>query len=78
MTEGVIAVMKALEIAVVVNNASTEGEVMAEVLGKDRNALMAKVSKLEKGASSAKTVMEGKYNRIAALETQVAEVQKAL
>ena len=78
MTEGVIAVMKALEIAVVVNNASTEGEVMAEVLGKDRNALMAKVSKLEKGASSAKTVMDGKDNRIAALETQVAEVQKAL
>jgi hypothetical protein len=36
MIDGIIAAMKALEIVVVVNIASTEGEVMAEVFGKER------------------------------------------
>jgi len=53
MTEGIIAALKALKIAVVVNNSSTEGEVMTEVLGKERDILLAKVSKMEEDATKA-------------------------
>jgi len=44
ITEGVIDVMKALEVATVLNNASMKGEVRVDVLKKERDALVAKVS----------------------------------
>lgn len=78
MTEGIIDAMKALEIAVVVNNTSIEGEVKADVLGKERDTLAAKMTKLEEGFATSKTVVEGKDCCIILLEKQVADAQSAL
>ena len=75
MTEGIIVAMKALEIAVVVNNASTEGEVMAKVLRKERDTLLAKIAKMEETAIKAKKEFD---RRIGELEERVVEAQKAL
>lgn len=46
MTKGIIVAMKALTVAMVVNNSSNEGQVMAEALGKERETLLAMVSQL--------------------------------
>jgi len=64
MTEGIIAAMKALEITMVVNNTSTEGHVMAEALGKERETLLAKVSKLEEEAAKAKKESDGEIAKL--------------
>lgn len=42
MTEGIIGAMKALEIAVVLNNSSTEGMVCADAVAKERDEAVAK------------------------------------
>jgi len=47
ITKGVIAIMKALEVATVLNNASLEGAIQVNALSKERDALAAKVSELE-------------------------------
>ena len=44
ITAGFIAAMKPLEVATALNNASMEGELWADVLVKERDALAAKVS----------------------------------
>jgi len=75
MTVGIIAAMKALEIAVVVNNASTEGQVMTDVLEKERDAILAKVTEMEKAALAAKKESD---RWVEELEKQVVEAQKAL
>lgn len=60
------------------NNTSTKGEVKAGVLGKERDTLAAKMTKLEEGFASSKTVVEGKDCCIVLLEKQVANAQSAL
>jgi len=77
ITEGVIAAMKALEVAKVLNNASMEGEVQANVLVKERDALAAKVSQLEGGAV-VRSVVEERDRRIVALEKQLVDARTAL
>lgn len=42
MTEGIIGAMKALEIAVVLNNSSTKGMVRADAVAKERDEVVAK------------------------------------
>lgn len=54
MTEGIIVAMKALTVAMVVNNSSNEGQVMTEALGKERETLLAKVSQLGEDTVMAK------------------------
>jgi chromosome segregation ATPase len=78
MIDGIIVAMKALEITVAVNNASTKGEFIADVLVKERDALAAKVSKLEEGLVGSKVVVEEKDRRITSLEKQLADAQTAL
>jgi len=46
ITEEVIATMKALEVATVLNNTSLEGEIWVDVLSKEKDALAAKVPNL--------------------------------
>ena len=47
ITKGVIATKKALEVATALNNASQESEVRVNALGRERDALTAKVASLE-------------------------------
>jgi hypothetical protein len=46
ITDGVIATIKALEVAVAMNNASLESEVRADALARERDALSARVAAL--------------------------------
>jgi hypothetical protein len=50
ITDGVIATMKALEVAVALNNASLKGEIWVDALAQERDALTAKVAALEEEA----------------------------
>ena len=70
--------MKPLVVATALNNASMEGELWADVLVKERDALAAKVSWLEGGAAAARSVTEERDRSIAALEKQLADAQTAL
>lgn len=47
MTEEIISAMKALEIVVVLNNSSTEGVIRSDVVTKERDNVVAKVTKLD-------------------------------
>jgi len=67
--------MKALEIAAVLNNTSTTGQVMAEVLGNELETLLAKVSKLEEEAAKAKKESDG---QIAKFRERLGDAQKYL
>jgi len=78
ITEGVIAAMKALEIAAVLNNASMEGEVWAEVLAKEKDALFAKVSQLESDVVVARSVAKEHESHLAMLEKQVVDARTTL
>ncbi|RHN73982.1 hypothetical protein MtrunA17_Chr2g0304611 [Medicago truncatula] len=70
--------MKALEVATALNNASLKGEVWADVLVKERDALAAKVSQLEGGAAVTRSVVEKCDLHIAALEKKMADARTAL
>ena len=52
ITEGVIAIMKSLEVATTLNNASLENEIQVNALGQERNALTTKVAALKENARS--------------------------
>ena len=58
-----------------VNNASAEGQFMADVLEKERDALLAKITEMEKAALAAKRESD---RRIEELEKQVVDAQKSL
>lgn len=68
MTEGIIVAMKALTVAMVVNNSSNEGQVMTEALGKERETLLAKVSQLGEDTVMAKKEFD---DRVAKLSEQL-------
>jgi len=55
--EGVIATMKALKVALVLNKASLEGEIRENALSRER-ALAAKVSELEDEVADKRSVAE--------------------
>jgi len=74
ITEGVIATMKALEVATTLNNASLENEIRVSALGHERDALTTKVAALEKDARSKRSVAEERDRQFAAMEEQLAEV----
>ena len=56
ITEGVIATIKALEVATVLNNASREGEIRANALSKERDALDVVKLGLDRAAAQLKVV----------------------
>jgi len=64
---------KALEIDVVVNNISTEGEVRTNVFVKEMDSLEARVVKLEADLAGSRTVVEEKDLRIASLEKKAVD-----
>lgn len=78
ITEGFIVAIKALEVATTLNNASMEGQVLTDVLVKERDALDAKVSQLEGGAADVRSVAEERDRRIAALENQLTNARTTL
>lgn len=73
MTVEIIAAMKTLEIAVVLNNSSTEGVVQMDVLVKERDSVAAKVTKMEADLAGSKIVVEDRDCRIASLEKKAAD-----
>ena len=78
ITEGVIATMKVLEVATVLNNASLEGEIRANVLSKEKDALAAKVSQHEGDAGAARSVAEERDCHVALIEKQLADARTTL
>jgi len=68
ITEGVIATMKALEVATVLNNASLEGEIRVNALSKERDALAAKVSDLEGEVAGKRSIAEERARQVAVVE----------
>jgi hypothetical protein len=58
MTEGIISAMKALEIAVPLNNSFTEDVVRSDVAVKERDNVVAMVAKLEADLAGLKTGSE--------------------
>ena len=68
ITDGVIATMKALEVAAALNNASLESEIWANTLVQERDALAAKVAALEKEARSKRSVAEERDRQFAVVE----------
>jgi len=76
--EGVIATMKALEVATTLNIVSLDSEVRVNALGQERDALTAKVAALEEDARSQKFVAEERDRQIAALRQQIEETQMSL
>jgi len=71
MTEGIIGAMKALEIAVVLNNSSTEGMVRTDEVAKERDKVLAKKEKLDKELADVKS-------KFATLEKRSAEDRRIL
>jgi chromosome segregation ATPase len=78
ITDGVIATMKALEVAAALNNASLESEVRADALAQEKDALTAKVTTLEEEARSKRSVSEERDHQFAVMETRLAEARIAL
>jgi len=78
ITEGVIATMKALEVATVLNNASLEGEIRVNTLSKDRDVLAAKVSELEGEVVGKRSVAEERERQVAVVENQLVDARTAL
>jgi len=78
ITDGVIATMKALEVAATLNNASLESEIRANALVQERDALVAKVAALEDEVRSKRSVAEERDRQFADVEKQLAEVRTAL
>jgi len=78
ITEGVIATMKALEVATTLNNASLENEIWVNGLRQERDALTAKVAALEEDARSKRSVAKVRDCQFAAMEEQLAEARAAL
>jgi len=76
--EGVIATMKALEVATTLNNASLENEIQVNALGQEKDALTAKVAALEEDARSKRSVAEERDCQFAAMEEQLAKVRASL
>ena len=70
--------MKSLEIAVVLNNASMEGEVRADLMRKENDAFAAKVSQLEGDAAATRSVAEERERRLAVLDKHVEDARTAL
>jgi len=71
MTEGTIGAMKALEIAMVLNNSSTEGMVRTDAVAKERDKVLAKKEKLDKELADVKS-------KFATLEKRSAEDRRIL
>jgi hypothetical protein len=78
MAEGVIATMKALEVAAALNNVALEHEVRVDALAKERDALSAKELALKEGQRSQRSVAEERDHRLASLEAQLVEAKSAL
>jgi len=78
ITKGFIDAMKALAVATALNNASMEGEVQADVLMKERDALSSKVSQLKGSAAVERSNVEERDRHIAALEKQLVDARTAL
>jgi len=73
ITYGVIATMKALEVATALNNPSLESEIWVNALAQERDALAVKVADLEDEARSKRSVAEERDRRFAVVEKQLAE-----
>jgi len=73
ITEGVIATMKALEVATALNNASLESEIQVNTLGQERDALTAKVAAFEEEARSKRSVVEECDCQFASMEEKLVE-----
>ena len=78
ITEGVIATMKALEVATVLNNASLEGEVRVNALSAERDALAAKVNKLEGEVAGKRSIVDERACQVVVLEKQLVDARTAL
>jgi len=78
ITDGVIATMRALEVAAALNNASVESEIRVNALAQERDALAAKVADLEDEARSKRSVAEERNRQFAVVEKHLAEARTAL
>jgi vacuolar-type H+-ATPase subunit I/STV1 len=78
ITDGVIATMKALEVAAALNNASLESEVRVDALAQERDALIAKVAALEEDQRKKRSVAEERDRQLAVLKEQLTEARTAL
>ena len=78
ITEGVVATMKALEVATALTNASLKSEIRVNALGQERDALTAKVAALEEEARSKRSITEERDRQFTAIEKQLAEARTAL
>jgi hypothetical protein len=78
ITDGVIATMKALEVAAAMNNASLESEVRIDALVRERDALAAKVAALEEDQRRKRFVAEVRDRQLAVLKEQLSGAPVAL
>ena len=76
--EGVIATMKALEVATVLNKASLKGEVWVNTLSSKWDALSAKVTELEGEVAGKRSVAEERACQVAVVEKQLVDARTAL
>jgi uncharacterized phage infection (PIP) family protein YhgE len=78
ITDGVIATMKALEVATTLDNASLEIKIRANALAQERDDLTAKVAALKGEVRSNRLVAEERDRQFAVVEKQLAEARTAL
>jgi hypothetical protein len=78
ITDGVIATMKALEVAAALNNASLDSEVRVDALVREMDVLTAKVAALEEDQRSKRSVAEECDRELASLKKQLSGAQTAL
>ena len=76
--EGVIATMKALEVATVLNKASLEGKIRVNALSKERDALVAQVSQLEGDVADKRSVAKECCCQVAIVEKKLVDARAAL
>jgi hypothetical protein len=78
ITDGVIATMKALEVAAALNNASLDSEVRVDALVQEMDALTTKVAALEEDQWSKRSVAEERDRQLTSLKYQLSKAQTAL
>jgi len=77
ITEGVIATVKALEVATVLNNASLEGKIKVNALTKERDALVSQISQLEGDVADKRSVAEERGRQVAVVEKHLVDARAA-
>jgi hypothetical protein len=78
ITNGVIATMKALEVAAALNIASLEGEVRVDALVRERDALSTKVAAFEEDQRSKRSIAEERDRQLVVLKEQLSDARTAL